>query len=611
MKFSAKIFAWLLALALLGYGLVYVARLIWFQPNNVEYFFQRLMVERLGDDYESLTSIRPPFLDNFSGYDADFSRIDTGVFARRARWAESSSQTLADYPYEDFTASNRLKVDILALWLEHEAIRSQHSLYYSPLDPAFGTHIQLPLFLTTQHPIAERTTAEDYLSRLKRWGQKFDQVEGFFLQQEAMGLKLSRYQLSQSISQIEALLALPPTQHPFYTTFASKASQSIAIDPTRMNERLATEYLSQVSTQVEDQIEPAYRKLLSLLKQRLETAPEVGGIAALPNAQSIYASELARYTESDQDLAYWVAIAQTEFQLVASELDSLLKVEAGLDASRGQAYLKLAQSALPDSGWLKRREYLKSTRAQLGQHRALVGGLLSDFPDRDLNIREYAPQLSDYVGSINYSPAPLDGSRAAHIYINSGELARRPSWQLPSLLWEKAWPGTHLAQSKTAANPEIDAFQQIVAFAAYHEGWESYSGYLMEKELQLLVSQNLQHIGFLQYRLSKIAKALIDAALFNGEMDVPAAQNFLHNEVGLSQLQSQKMINEVLGRPAAAFSRLAGRKKMLELRQRAKLALKERFFVQEFHDILLKNGEVPLSVLEKLTETWIQQKLAG
>ncbi len=611
MKFSARIFAWILALALIGYGLVYVVQLIWFQPSNVEYYFQRLMLERIGDDYEELTSIRPPFLDNFSGYDADFSRIDTAVLAARGRWAELSKQTIEAYPYEELTADNRLKVDILRVWLEHEAIRAKHGQYYSPLEPAYGTQIQLPLFLTTQHPIAERTTAEDYLSRLKRWGQKFDQVEGFFFQQEAMGLKLSRYQIEQSIAQIEALLTLKPTEHPFYTTFATKASQSIAIDPTRMNERLASQYLSQVSTQVEDQVAPAYRRLLSTLKKRLEAAPDLGGIAALPNAQSFYEEELALATESEEGSAYWLGIAKEEFNSIALELDSLLELVDAQGNTRGEAYREIARKDFPDSTYLSSREYLKNIREQIGQQRALVGGLVSELEYQPLNIRDYAPQLGDFIGFIGYTPAPLDASQAARLFVNRNELANRPSWQVSNILWTKAWPGRHLARSMTNANPNIDAFQQIVSFPAYREGWESYSGYLIEEELLLLETEALQHIGFLQYRLSLVAKAIIDHSLFNGEMDVLAAQNFLQNEVGLDQLQAQKMINEVMARPAAAFSRLAGRKKLLDLRQRAKQALEGRFFVQEFHDILLKNGEVPLSVLEKLTETWIQQKLAS
>lgn len=569
------------------------------------------MIERLGDEYESLTRIRPPFLDNFSGYDADFSRSDTAVMGQRMRWAQSSLQTLADYPYEELTADNRLRVDILETWLEHEASRAKHSLYYSSLEPAFGEHVQLALFMTAQHPIAERTTAEDYLSRLKRWGQKFDEVERLFLQQEAIGLKLSRYQLAQSIAQIEALLALSPTEHPFYTTFAAKASQSIAIDPTRMNERLASQYLSQVSEQIRDRVKPAYQRLLSLLQKRLESATERGGIAALPNAQSIYEAELARYTESELGVAFWQDIAKREFKSISQELDSLLQSVGANDTRLGQAYRSIAQADWPDSSYLASRAYLKSIREQVGQQRSLVGGLVSELTYEPLNIRDYALQLSDFVEFIGYTPAPLDGSQAARLFINREELASRPSWQVSNVLWTKAWPGRHMAQSMTNANPEIDAFQQIVSFPACREGWESYSGYLIEEELLLLETEPLQHIGFLQYRLSHIAKAIIDVSLFTGELNLTEAQNFLLDEVGLEEQQAQKMINEVLARPAAAFSRLAGRKKLLELRQRAKEALEGRFFVQEFHDILLKNGEVPLSVLEKLTETWIQQKLAS
>ncbi|MFK7925585.1 MAG: DUF885 family protein, partial [Bacteroidia bacterium] len=299
------------------------------------------------------------------------------------------------------------------------------------------------------------------------------------------------------------------------------------------------------------------------------------------------------------------------FQTVAEELDSLLIQEGYDQGALGSRYRALAQTALADSSWLASREYLKDTRAQLRQQRSMVSGLVSDFPFQKLNLRKYPQQLSPYLPSMSYSPATLDQSEEARLIINVNKLADMPTWQISSLQYAQAWPGTHLAHSMSAANPEINTFQQIISFPAFRAGWESYSDYLIEEELLLLESQTLEHIGFLQYRLSHIAQAIIDASLQNGQMDIQAAQTFLRIEAGLNEAQIQSMINEVLARPGAAFSRLAGRKKILELRQRAKLALKGRFYVQEFHDILLKNGEVPLSVLEKLTETWIQQKLAS
>ncbi|MEL6594158.1 MAG: DUF885 family protein, partial [Bacteroidota bacterium] len=355
MKFSARTIGWLVALALIGYGLVYLVRLIWFQPSNIDYFFQRLMVERLGSDYESLTELRPPFLDNFSGYDADLEHVDTAVLGERARWANVSLETLVNYPYEELSAEDRLHIDIMKQWLTQEESEAQSAFYYSPFDPAYGMQIQLPIFMTNQHPIAERTMAEDYLSRIKRWGQKFYEGERLFLQQEAIGLRLSDYQLQQSLAQIDSFLAIPPNEHPLYTTFAIKAIQSISIDPTRMNERLASEYLSQVSTMIEDYVNPAYRSIRELLASRLSQTEASGGITALPNAKTVLKRDLQRYTEGEQTLDYWLAIAQKEFQQTSSILDSLLAQAGAKGLNRGEQYQALAAAARPDSSWYQKR----------------------------------------------------------------------------------------------------------------------------------------------------------------------------------------------------------------------------------------------------------------
>ncbi|MEL7339005.1 MAG: DUF885 family protein [Bacteroidota bacterium] len=611
MKFSARTIGWLVALALIGYGLVYLVRLIWFQPSNIDYFFQRLMVERLGADYESLTELRPPFLDNFSGYDADLEHVDTTVLGKRARWATFSLATLNDYPYDELSAADRLHIDIMQTWLAQEESEAMSSFYYSPFDPAYGMQIQLPIFMTNQHPIAERTMAEDYLSRIKRWGQKFSEGERLFLQQEAIGMRLSDYQLRQSIAQIDSFLAIPPNEHPLYTTFALKAIQSIAIDPTRMNERLASEYLSQVNTMIEDYVNPAYRSARGLLASRLEQASERAGITALPNAQTVLERDLKRYTEGDQDINYWRELAQSEFQQTVSLLDTLLQQQGATGETRGVRFRALAAAAQPDSNWYQNRAYLKELRAILSQQRPLVSGLVSDMPFEKLNLREQASQLSPYQEAVIYAPAPLDNREPARLIVNPLVFGQGPIWQIPTLLWAKAWPGTHMAFSMRHQEEENAGFQEVVSFAAFRQGWEAYSLDLIEQELLLLETRPLEHIGFLQYKLRHLARAIVDANLQSGAMGLSEAETFLRDEVGLSADERSLLLNQVMARPNASFSRLAGQQKFHQLRQRAKAALEGRFYLQEFHDILLKNGEVPLSVLEKLTDTWIKENLAS
>ena len=134
---------------------------------------------------------------------------------------------------------------------------------------------------------------------------------------------------------------------------------------------------------------------------------------------------------------------------------------------------------------------------------------------------------------------------------------------------------------------------------------------LTKNELMLLSNQSLEHIGFAQYQLMHWGKVIVDGMLHQRGMQVEEAMDWLSSEVGLTEPQAERLILEVLGQPGAAYARLAGYEKFIALRKRAKSALEGRFYLQDFHEILLKNGEVPLSVLDKLTETWIEQKLAS
>jgi len=239
---------------------------------------------------------------------------------------------------------------------------------------------------------------------------------------------------------------------------------------------------------------------------------------------------------------------------------------------------------------------------------------------RVLITQQLAPELAESVSQAEevifvdavvggaegdyYMPASYDGSRPGLFYART--TGGTPKFSVKSLAFHEALPGHHLQIAIAQEIPNLPNLRRGMQFNAYTEGWALYAERLMA-ELGVYADDPHSNLGRLQMEAFRAARLVVDTGIHAKKWGFDKAASYLANAAGYSQDYAQREIIRYAVWPGQATSYYIGFLKILELRQKAKDALGARFDLNAFHHTVLANGSVPLSILEKLVDSYIKK----
>jgi uncharacterized protein (DUF885 family) len=217
--------------------------------------------------------------------------------------------------------------------------------------------------------------------------------------------------------------------------------------------------------------------------------------------------------------------------------------------------------------------------------------------------REHSAAKAFYQG-----PSP-DGSRPGIFYINLYDVRAAPRYQLPAVLYHEAIPGHHLETAIAYELENLPRFRKFSSIAAFSEGWGLYSERLA-KEMGLY-QDPYDDFGRLSMELMRAVRLVVDTGLHEMRWTREQAIEYFDRNTPGSPYDNRREVERYIVLPGQATSYAVGMLKILELRERARTALAERFDLRAFHDVVLGNGPLPLPVLEERVEQWIRSKGAS
>lgn len=174
----------------------------------------------------------------------------------------------------------------------------------------------------------------------------------------------------------------------------------------------------------------------------------------------------------------------------------------------------------------------------------------------------------------------------------------------PSRAYHEGIPGHHF-QISTALNLEgLPLIRQQTLYAAYAEGWALYAE-RFAAEIGMYQDDPLGDLGRLESEIFRAARLVVDTGLHAKRWTREQAIAYMVATTGMNESEVVSEVERYMGQPGQACAYKIGQMKILELRERAKLALGPKFDIKDFHAVVLENGGVPLTLLEKLVDGWV------
>jgi len=611
MKRFRKILGWSL-LVLLVVGAYAGYRMVWGHPFTINQLANRQAMFFLVRNPELFTTIG--LLDG-TPLDRHSGRLaPVGVGKRDADYA-FATEALAEVREFDrakLEPQEQVTYDILldfygqrAKFRQFEWLSSE-GLY--PISPMFGTQVRLASFMQTLHVVKNEKTARNYVARLRAMGAKLDALTAEMQRQSAAGVVIPPALLEKSLTVIGDTIAPAPAGSPLVTTFVERMAKADGIDAQRQA-ALRDEAIEAVKTSVY----PAYERMRdALVAERPRATATADGVGRLPDGEAFYQAMLEQFTTTTYTPEQVHQLGLAEVARIDAEMNALLVSQGlteGTVAERMQALRTDPRFLLPNTAE-GRDQLLARYREILDDMASRMPEYFKIIPPGELAVERVPESAEKGSAGAYYNPAAMDGSRPGTFYANLRDTSEMPTWGMKTLSYHEGIPGHHFQIATARELKGLPFIRQQPIYTAYAEGWALYAERLAA-EIGLYQDDPFGDLGRLQAEMFRAVRLVVDTGLHAKGWTREQAIEYMVSTTGMGESEVTSEVERYMALPGQALAYKVGQLKILELRDEARAALGPKFDLKDFHTVVLENGAVPLTVLERLVDEWIEAQQAG
>jgi uncharacterized protein (DUF885 family) len=607
MKRILKWLAGLIGVVVLLAGAFFVH--VWyFKPAKVDWFYTRVFAQFALDNPEILTSLR--ILDqyglNFTA--GELSDSSPAAAERAIEKLKTDYATFRSYDRAGYSGQDLLSYDVWDFFMKTQVDGERWKYHNFPVNQMFGVQSSLPNFMADQHLVLNKRDGDNYISRLQKFPKTFDDVIAGLKLRDAAGVLPRQFTVAKVLKQMRGFIEPKPTEHLLYTTFQKKLDKIAAGD---MDQATRDALLASVAHEVEASVYPAYRALIAYFEQIEPRATSNDGVWSLPDGDAYYAYEVYNNTTTTMTPDEIHNIGLAEVARIATEMDAILR-EAGLSegtiGARVRALGDDPAQLYPDTDE-GRAQILKDYKTIIDEIDAGLGPWFAVRPKAGVAV-ERVPEFAEKTApGAYYQPPSMDGARPGTFYANLRNVKEITRFGMRTLAYHEAVPGHHFQIAIAQELDGLPIFRKLLPFTAYAEGWALYSERLAwEAGFE---KNPLDNLGRLQAEMFRAVRLVVDTGLHAKHWAREQAIGYMVDYTGMGDDEVSAEIERYLVNPGQALAYKVGMMKILALRERARAELGDKFDIREFHDAVLKNGSLPLTVLENVVDTWIASKKAA
>jgi uncharacterized protein (DUF885 family) len=342
-----------------------------------------------------------------------------------------------------------------------------------------------------------------------------------------------------------------------------------------------------------------------LKDEYIPAARETAGMAALPDGKEWYAHKVKQTTSTDLTPDEIHQIGLDEVARIHKEMQGVMD-EVGFEGSL-QEFFEFTKND-PQFIFESKEDMLQAYEDLRETLDKTAPDLFKVIPESEFEIRPVEAFREQSSSSASYQrPAP-DGSRPGIFYVNTYDLSARPTWTVESLYLHEAVPGHHFQISTQQELEDIPNFRKFGGTTAYIEGWGLYSESL-GKEMGVYTDP-YQYYGALSAELWRAIRLVVDTGLHAKGWTRQEVLDYMEKNSAAAEARRVSEAERFMAIPSQALAYKIGQLKIRELRTLAEKTLGEDFDIREFHYQVLKDGALPLNILEKKIKRWIDSEKA-
>jgi uncharacterized protein (DUF885 family) len=517
---------------------------------------------------------------------------------RQHRHRLETLKRLEAIPRAQLSPADQLNYDLFKRDLANDIEGHKFKLYLLPVNQRGG--IQTVDELAELLRFQTVKDYEDWIARMRALPAYVDQTIALMREGVREHMLWPKVVEQRVAAQIDKQLVSRPEESTFYKPF----KQFPADIPEAERARLA----GAAREAIAQSVVPAYRRLKDYFtKEYLPASFERVGVWQWPNGAEAYAFLARRYTTTDMTPEQIHEKGLEEVARIRAEMQKVME-QVGFRGSLKDFFKKLRTDG--QFYYKTPEDLLEAYRATAKRIDPNLVKVFKTLPRQPYGVTPIPEAVAPDTTTAYYQPGAADGSRPGYYYVNLYKPETRPKWEMMALSLHESVPGHHLQIARAMELGEIPKFRRYGGgYTAFVEGWGLYAESLGED--MGLYDDPYSKFGQLTYEMWRAVRLVVDTGMHYYKWDRQKAIDYFLENAAKTELDVTNEIDRYITDPGQALAYKIGQLKIKELRARARSELGERFDLREFHDVVLGSGAVPLDVLERNVDEWIEKQKRG
>ena len=579
---------------------IFVVNLLWFKPFFINHFYNKVFIEFALQNPQMITSM---------GYKFYYDELnDNSQLAqdKNLELLKKDYSQLHEYDRNKLSGQELISYDVLNLFLQDQIDGIKFDDYGYSQTQRGGMYQGIISFMSNMHRIDDENDAEDYISRISQVGEVFDNTliqVGIEMQN---GVIPPDFIISKILENLHNIRDPEISKNELVKDFNQKLEKLADLDENT-KEQLKKDMQAEINTVVL----PAYDRMITYYEKLMTQADSRAGVWKFPNGAEYYQYRVKSSTTSDYTPEYLHGLGLREVDRIVSQIKIILLAQ-GYDVE-SQEIGKILNDMSKDTKFLYadtdegRAQILKDYQTIIDEIDKDMGDVFGILPEGKVVVKRTPEYREKTAAGGSYSRPSMDGSRPGTFYANLYDITATPKFGMRTLAFHEAVPGHHFQLAIQNELKGLPMFRGFLGFTGFTEGWALYAERLAA---ELGFQQDpFSDIGRLQAELLRAVRLVVDTGIHHKKWTREQAIKYMSDTTGFAMTDVESEIERYIVWPGQALAYKVGMIKIMELREKAKDQLKEKYDIREFHTTVLKNGALPLTMLEEQVDIYIKETL--